>query len=895
MAKKKASGKKSADKSGSAVPKKKRAKRASAKAPRKTRKKLAPGGKHAVEQYDHKNEQRTNNPPVGLVTPETDSTETAKKTYAYDPHLDPQLTWAGKAEQLSLAVPTVSLHVHERIDPRTILRAVRSNSKHPPAPGLGDPPTKGKGPVRQLGLFEDPEEQLPRREAIEFYKHARGWTNRLIAGDSLLVMNSLLEKEGMSGKVQMVYLDPPYGIRYRSNFQPFTGKRDLPAVDRDVDLTTEPEMLRAFRDTWELGLHSFLTYLRDRVLLCRELLTTSGSLFFQISDENVHLVRNILDEVFGARNFVVGIFYRKKGSQRGNRIQPINDHILWYAKDKDQLQHFPVYTSKMEADDLSEEFDYVEYADGTVQPISGLSAGDIQTAISDGGRLYIPEPLTSGGEYRTQLYDVEHQGRTFTPPSNNCWKFNEDGMNRIKESGRLHVGKKQIRFKKYHTDFPFTRLSNLWDDLAGARDKVYVVQTAGKAVERCMQLTTEPGQLVLDPTCGSGTTAVAAEKLGRRWVTCDTSRVALTLAKQRLTALCCDYYQLRDESRGVSGGFVYDEVPHVTSTTVANELKPAPEPIRSAPSIDGSKTRITGPFTVEAVPAVQVRPLDEVEPASTDDNSVSRSGVTVRQEDWRSELLKTGIRGRGGQLLEFAWLEPLPANRFLHALGETRGNKPKRVVASFGPEHAPIEQRHVDQALDEAEKLRPKADLVLFAAFHFDPEAAKDIDETQWPGVEVQKVQMNADLLTNDLKKKRASNESFWLVGQPDVEIEQITEGDDQGRWQVRVRGFDYYNPAKGTIESGGTEKIALWMLDTDYDGRSLYPRQVFFCLSPGSDQLKRLAKTLKAEIDPDRIESYFGVESLPFDAGEFGRVAVKIVDDRGIESLRIVDLPSSS
>ena len=248
-----------------------------------------PSKKRPIEQYDHKDKRRPNNPPVGLVTPESDpDVGTRRKTYAYDPHLDPQLVWAGKAEHTSFEVPTVSLHVHERIDPKTVIEAVRKKNG-------------AKGPA-QLGLFESPDEKRPLREAIDFYKHPHAWSNRMVAGDSLLVMTSLLEKEGMAGKVQMVYIDPPYGIRYGSNFQPFVNKRDV-KDGADEDLTQEPEMIRAFRDTWELGIHSYLTYLRDRLLLARELLHETGSCFVQISDENIHLVRNLMDEVLGTSNF----------------------------------------------------------------------------------------------------------------------------------------------------------------------------------------------------------------------------------------------------------------------------------------------------------------------------------------------------------------------------------------------------------------------------------------------------------------------------------------------------------------------------------------------------------------------------------------------------------------
>ena len=252
-----------------------------------------------VESYDHRGRDRLNNPPVGLVTPETDR-DTGNATYAYDPHLDPQLQWAGKAEHTSFEVPTVSLHVHERIDPRTIIEAVRKRN--------------GNGAPVQSSLFELAEENPPVRDAIEFYKHRHNWTNRLVSGDSLLVMNSLLEKEGMAGKVQMVYIDPPYGIRYGSNFQPFVNKRDV-TDGRDEDLTQEPETIKAFRDTWELGIHSYLSYLRDRLLMARELLTESGSVFVQISDENLHHVRELMDEVFGIENFVSIISIRKTTSQ----------------------------------------------------------------------------------------------------------------------------------------------------------------------------------------------------------------------------------------------------------------------------------------------------------------------------------------------------------------------------------------------------------------------------------------------------------------------------------------------------------------------------------------------------------------------------------------------------
>ena len=301
------------------------------------------------------------------------------------------------------------------------------------------------------------------------------------------------------------------------------------------------------------------------------------------------------------------------------------------------------------------------------------------------------------------------------------------------------------------------------------------------------------------------------------------------------------------------------------------------------PVLDKSKKRVTGPFTVEAVPSQRVRSFEEVEKASQEaDISISRSGETLRQDDWISEMLSAGIRGKGGQVLEFARIEPLGGTRWVHASGETKDGQ--KVVISFGPEYAPLEQKQVELAIDETQQLVPKPKIVIFASFQFDPEAAKDIDELKWPGVDVLKAQMNTDLLTADLKKKRASNESFWLMGQPDVELKK------QGnKYVVVVNGFDYYNTRTGEIESGDSSKIAMWELDTDYDGRSLYPRQIFFPMAGSDGGWSRLAKNLKAQIDEERIENYRGNTSLPFKPGENKQIAVKIIDDRGIESLKII------
>ena len=840
--------------------------------------------KRDVENYTHADKERANNPPVGLVTPETDK-DAGEKTYAHDPHLDPQLVWAGKAEHTSFQVPTVSLHVHERIDPRTIVKAVR----------------KRNGAEPQRSLFAAPGENQPIRQAIEFYRHRHNWTNRLIAGDSLLVMNSLLEKEGLGGQVQMVYIDPPYGIRYGSNFQPFVNNRDV-TDGKDEDLTQEPETIRAFRDTWELGIHSYLTYLRDRLLLARELLHESGSVFVQIGDENLHLVRALMDEVFGATNFVGIVNFQKTGGLVAHQLISTVDFLVWYARDKSKVKWHRLYVERLAGNTSLDRYDMVEEQAGTLLRLTPKESkfGELPRGTR---RLQ----LTSL-ESANPFFDFEYQGRIYSQR----WKTNHDGLSRLAAANRIQATGNRLRYKRYVEDFAYVPVTDRWESVQIGTGLKYVVQTSPLVIERCLLMTSDPGDLVLDPTCGSGTTAYIAEQWGRRWITCDTSRVATALAKQRLMTASYDYYELAHPNEGVGSGFDYRTVPHVTLKSIANNSdiregmgreeiaaaigRHAPqETLYDQPVIDRAKARITGPFTVEAVPAPSVKPLDEIEESEAHpaDNSVARTGQTLRQGDWRDELFKTGIRGKAGQHISFARLEPLPGTRWLHAEGETRPDEAvaEQVVVSFGPDHAPMEQRQIARAIEEAQHLVPSHTIIIFAAFQFDPEASKDIDETHWPGVTLLKAQMNADLLTDDLKKKRASNESFWLIGQPDVEVERIEEGEDRGKFRVSIQGFDYYNTKTGNVESGGSDKIAMWMLDPDYDGRSLFPRQVFFLTVVGKDDLARLARNLKAEIDSDLIEAYRGTVSLPFEPGEHGRAAVKIIDDRGIESLRIVGL----
>lgn len=643
-------------------------------------------------------------------------------------------------------------------------------------------------------------------------------------------------------------------------------------------------MIKAFRDTWELGIHSYLSYLRDRLLLTRDLLADSGSVFVQISDENVHYVRQLCDEVFGRNNECATIVW-KKGTPTAKIIRNSFNYLLWYAKDAEKVGNkvHKLYTERSGIEGSTEDPKKLalwgNFEHGETRPLTTDEKRAI-LATSQIANIFRVDKAIERGDDPERKFSISLDGTCFTPKEGYVWRGKYDQIQRLIEKNRLIKTNEGYEYKFYISDFPAIEITNLWEDTAGkVPNMIYAVQTNEKIIQRCMLITTDPGDLVLDITCGSGTTAFVAEQWGRRWITCDTSRVAIALAKQRLMTATFDYYKLAHEEQGVGSGFVYKTVPHITLKSIANNEPPANEILYDQPEIDKGKVRITGPFTVEALPAPVVKPLDDIGDIEED--------FSAKQTDWRDQLLATGVLGRGGSRLTFSRVEPLSGTKFLQAEAETKEDLPRRAVICFAGETKPLDSRMVAMAMDEVERLRPAPKLVIFAAFQFDPEAAKDIDEYIYPGVTVLKAQMNTDLMTEDLKKERSSDQSFWLVGQPDVEL--IRDGRSKRKFKVKVNGFDYYDVKKGTVESGSTSRIAMWMLDTDYDGMCIEPKQVFFPMGGKKDGWNKLAKTLRAEIDPDLIEKYAGNESLWFMAEPNTRIAVKIIDDRGIESLKVI------
>ena len=503
--------------------------------------------------------------------------EAAPRTMRYprNPDLDPQLVWKGKDEQDSadLAVPVVPVYIQEKIHPQAIIEDVQASAK--------------RGQAGTLDLFAD-FNGIEFDQLIEFYQHNQHWQNRMILGDSLLVMTSLAEKEGLKGQVQMIYLDPPYGIKFGSNWQVSTRKRDV-KDGKAEDATRQPEQIKAFRDTWKLGIHSYLAYLRDRLQVARELLTESGSIFVQIGDENVHLVRCLLDEVFGIQNHVATISFQKTGSTDQELVSQTVDYLLFYSKNIEIIKYHQLYQERGKGTVSLDRYDLMLKSDGILRRLKPeeFISGELQET---GVRVQLTSLSSARPVGSGDLRDFKFNGVTYTPGVG-TFKTDLNGLRRLSFAGRVKPTGSTLRYLRWLDDFSVLPISDRWESVQLGTGLIYVVQTSTKVIERCLMMTTDPGDLVLDPTCGSGTTAYVAEQWGRRWITCDTSRVALALARTRLMAARYPYYYLADSENGIKKqaevtgklplaevkpqgdirkGFVYKTVPHVTLKAIAN-------------------------------------------------------------------------------------------------------------------------------------------------------------------------------------------------------------------------------------------------------------------------------------------------------------------------------------
>jgi adenine-specific DNA-methyltransferase len=784
----------------------------------------------------------------------------------------PFLDWAGKAERLSFDVPTLPLFVHERLSTKAILETLKGHER--------DRQT-------EMQFFADP--QLPLHQQLAAYEYPGPWANRMILGDSLIVMNSLLEYEGLGGQVQMIYIDPPYGVKFGSNFQPFVRRRDVKDADDD-SLTREPEMVRAYRDTWEVGLHSYLTYLRDRLVVAQELLTSSGSVFVQISDENVHHVRELLDDVFDAGNFVSEVFFVKTSGLGSRFVAARGDYLLWYAKDIGHAKYTQLYARKAFGLDTASNYGWVELADGRRRGLTREERED-SIPLEVGARIYKPDNITSQGN---PVVPFEYDGKVYEQ----AWKTTVDGLKRLAAANRLHVASNSLQYVRYIDDFPAVPITSLWEDTGQGSflaDKVYVVQTATKVVERCIQMTTDPGDLVLDPTCGSGTTAYVAEQWGRRWITIDTSRVPLALARQRLLTATFPYYELQDNERGPGGGFVYERkqnkkgeevggiVPHVTLKSIANDEPPAEEVLVDRPEVDTAVIRVSGPFAVEASIPTAV----DIDGDGTKDSGVPTDATYI---DRMVEALRLNpsLQLPGNRTLTLTNVRP-PAQS-LTLTGEA-GLEPdgQPIAIVFGPENGSISEKLVYEAASEAHMKHYEQLLVIGFAIEANARAmVEKID--QLVGIPATYIQATPDLVMGDLLKTMRSSQLFSVAGLPDVAVRKVEPEEKGGPqlYEVELLGLDIFDPTTFEAEHHSGADVPAWLLDTAWNGLSFHVSQAFFPRTGAWDSLK---KALKTDFDESVWDHLAGTISAPFPAGSVREVAVKVLDDRGNELLVIKSL----
>jgi adenine-specific DNA-methyltransferase len=798
----------------------------------------------------------------------------------------PFLNWTGKAERLSFDVPTLPLFVHERLSTKAIVETLVSHQKDKQI---------------ELDLFGDPHHSIT-DQILKAYEYKDKWVNRLVLGDSLVVINSLLHYEGLGGQVQMIYMDPPYGVKFGSNFQPFVRRRDV-KHNEDEDMTREPEMVKAYRDTWELGLHSYLTYMRDRLLLARDLLHPSGSIFVQISDENLHHVKEVMDEVFGESNCVSVIQFKKTAYQETDLIANVCDFLLWYAKDLKTVRVNQLYKPR-DVDMIEAGFTWIELDDGKIIKAPSQLLDD-----PSGSRRFQSSNLTSQGYSPEGSLPFEFKGKKYDIGTNRHWKTHRQGLETLSMVGRLFAVGNTLTFKRYEKDFPFAPFNNMWEDTVRstfAAGKLYVVQTNTKVIERCILMTTNPGDLVLDPTCGSGTTAYVAEQWGRRWITIDTSRVPLALARQRLLTATFPYYELKNSEMGPAGGFIYKRkqnnkgeevggiVPHITLKSIANNELPQEEVLVDRPEVENKITRVTGPFCVEAtIPTPVDWEGDGIEdsgaPEATDYSSFIDRMLEVLR---RSPVLHVG----GNKTVELRGTRKPAKTLSLSAEALVANGDEKPVAIVFGPENGAISEKLVFEAAREAHAKNYTHLYVI--GFAVQPGARNFIENAEAvAGVPATYVQATPDLMMGDLLKNMRSSQIFSVCGLPEIKITKFPTlekggkggfSDQKTQFQVELVGLDVFDPVTMEVDHRKGDDVPAWFLDTDYNGLCFHVCQAFFPRTSAWDNLKRALRTTHEESVWDHLA---GTVSAPFEGGEQGQIAVKVIDDRGNELLVVKPL----
>ena len=840
-----------------------------------------PGGR-TTDQYTHPSAKRANLPTeqTGKTMSDTDRRPVLHRPQTREIDDEPILAWNRRPDNQDghAAHP---LYVREKVHPAAFVKLLQGSGEQPQ-------------------LFKDFNGLPSPDAAYEWYQHAANWSNRLIHGECTRVMASLLARENMAGKVQMIYFDPPYGVGYRSNFQVSVKQSDKTpesAEGRPLDTRT----IRAFRDTYERNIHSYLDLTREKLVLMRELLADSGSLFMQIGDENVHRAAVLLDEVFGAENRIATITFVTSGSSSSSTLPSIADFLLWYARDKERLKYRQLYEylSRAGKAELMSSWAMAEFGDGSARRLTPEEQSDPDSHLSEGTRIYQRMPLISPGISTTGRSEPYRWcGRLWPCLGGGQWRVSVEGLDRLAELGRLDAAgsDSDLTWKRYEDEVPGRRIHNVWHRVMRPSDKRYVVQTADSVIERCVMMSTDPGDLVFDPTCGGATTAVAAEKWGRRWITCDTSPVAVSIARQRLSTATFPYWTLADSADGArqeaeltskpdahppeggwgndpAQGFVYERVPQVSASVLAYDLDPDPIMLVDRPRRKRAVTRVTSPMTVESEqPWATVIPLE-----GSDDETVVAHGDF--SEAVEAALLNHTINGgRDNADMTVRTLEPWPGDSNLLAWKATYtidGGAAERTAAVMvAAEDVTVPGEMVREAAREITDSAERADVLLVVAYAYAADAPPTVGR-----ITVARVQMNRDLMIRELSAE-TGHEAFVIIGEPDIHIIDYPDG----QTAVEVRGYDTFDPATGQAAEGGPDDVACWMLDTDHDGESFYARRIHFPGAGNDRQIKKLLKELGKHADDAEQEALTAMRSAPFDPPERGRIAVKIITATGME-----------
>lgn len=767
-----------------------------------------------------------------------------------DPSADPVLFWAGKRNRRE--VPVLPLQRNEIISESRIAQIIERARR-----------AAEEKESQQMHLaFHDLEKTLRESEKgkrVEFYTHEEGWKNKLICGDSLHVMESLLHYENLRGKVQMIYFDPPYGIKYDSNFQQRIDSTKNDDKDRADDVLT----IKAFRDTWALGIHSYLSYLQERLYLCRELLTETGSVFVQINDENVHRVRTLMDEVFGADNFSSLIAFQKTTSQTNSLISTVCDYLVWYAKNKPTMKFHQLYTPKVLGEEGSQEYNQVELPDGTIRRATEEEIENPLT-LPEGAKIFATDSIVSDGGSEGGSRDIHfaHERITLSCGPTRHWKVGEEGVRKLWSMGRL-VKRSGLRiYKRYFTDFPYMPLTNVWMGLRGEPQKWYAVQTSFRVLERCIGMCTDPGDLVFDPTCGSGTTALVAESLGRRWITCDTSRVSINVARQRLLSSVFSHFVLRNGN--VSGGFAYQTAKRVTQSTLAHDLEPEPVDLVDQPLVDKNAIRVTGPLEVMTLGRYSVEDWKGYVVAEAG-ASYGEPGKLENYIEVICRLYRKNAASQG-------------AGGLVHAVAESETEK---IAISVGPLAGRVTAKQINDAVQDALAAGILEVHVLGWAFEANVGEVKSQLEARGR-VKVVLIMIRPDTLVEGLKAPQPEM-LFSPLALPEVELVRHKDGTVSVKlvgvalFDRKSRSTDYKRADSGYVSA--------WYLDEDYDGDCFVDCQMFFDFKKEPN----LKAAVRTEIDADEFR--LQLESQPFQVRGYKRVAVKVVDVFGNESTVVRDL----